>query len=315
MEHKRLIPPYSGPPEAFPDSRELPDGVRSVRLTDDMGCRVRFLPDIPYARRSGETQLLHLLLPWDPHHPENTFPLVVYIQGSAWHRQEIFEHLPHMIRVCEEGFAVAMVEYRPSDIAPFPAQIQDAKAAIRFLRIHAEEYSVDGDRIAVWGDSSGGHTALMTGITGDREIDPELYGEASCGVRCVVDWYGPTDIASMNEYPSAMDHIQPDSPEGYLIGRKNVLENPELAARTVPMHYLRRDIPTPPILILHGSRDPLVCFHQSCMLYEKLRALDKPVEMYKLEGAFHGAGGFNSHQALKICVEFLSRYLKEDSRI
>lgn len=312
MEFGERIPVFEGPLEDFPPAQELPEGTKRVELRDTFGYPVRFLPGIEYASRSGERQQLHLLLPEDWGRPERRFPLVVYIQGSAWHRQNSFEHLAHMIRVCQQGLAVAMVEYRPSEVAPFPAQVQDVKTAIRFLRMQAGAYPIDPERIGVWGDSSGGHTAVMVGLTGDRAPDSELYGEYSAGVKCIVDWYGPTDIAKMNLSPSTQDHAGPDSPEGWLIGRKNVLEHPELAAATVPMNYLRADVPTPPVLILHGSRDHLVPFSQSCLLYERLRALDREAELYRLEGAYHGFGGFHSEEAIGITVDFLKKHLTEE---
>lgn len=294
----------------FPTMEELPEGVKSISLADTFGYDFDFIPGIVYAQRSGEQQKLHLLLPKDHEYPETDFPLVVFIQGSAWHRQQVFQHLPHMVRVCQQGFAVAMVEYRPSDLVPFPAQMQDAKTAIRYLRMHARQYHIDENRIALWGDSSGAHTAVMAGITADRQPDTDLYGEYSCKVSCIVDWYGPMDISKMNYVPSVQDHIGPDSPEGYLIGRKNVLENPELVAPTIPMNYLSAEVETPPILIMHGSRDQLVNFNQGCLLYCRLRELGKEVEMYKLEGAYHAFGGFNSEAAVQITVDFLSRHLR-----
>lgn len=310
MEYDSLIPVFTGPLNEFPPAEELPGGAKTVTLRDTFGYPVRFIPGVEYARRSMEVQHLHLLLPEDWDRPDRLFPLVVYIQGSAWHRQQIFEHLPHMIRVCQQGFAVAMVEYRPSEVAPFPAQVQDAKAAVRFLRMHAEQYHIDRERIGIWGDSSGGHTAVMAGVTGDRDLDPELYGDYSAEVRCIVDWYGPMDISKMNLVPSTQDHTGPDSPEGYLIGRKHVLEHPELAAATVPMRYLSAGVPTPPVLILHGSKDHLVHFSQSCLLYSRLKELGKDVELYKLEGAYHGFGGFHSEEAIHITVDFLNKHLR-----
>ena len=310
MDKKTLIPLFEGPLEEFPSMELLPEGVKVLRLEDTFGYDFHMIPGVVYANRTGEEQQLHVLLPRDRDNPDARFPLVVFVQGSAWHRQEVFQHLPHMIRVCQQGFVVALVEYRPSDIAPFPAQMQDAKTAIRFLRMHADQYHIDGSRVALWGDSSGGHTAVMAGITGDRQPDSDLYGDYSCQVQCIVDWYGPMDIAKMNYVPSVQDHIQPDSPEGYLIGQKNVLDNPQLVAPTIPMNYLSREVETPPVLIMHGSKDPIVNFEQGCMLYTALKELGKEVEMYKLEGAYHAFGGFNCEQVVDISVDFIRKHLK-----
>lgn len=312
MEELKLIPPMTVPPDQFPSSPELPDGAKVVKWADKPGCMVDSKFDVVYDERDGETLHLQILMPMEgtfPFGPAKKRPLIVYVPGSAWRRQMISITIPRMMKIAERGYAVAIVQYRPSDAAKFPAQIEDAKSAIRFMRKNAEEYKIDPDRVAIWGGSSGGHTAVMTGVTGDGLLDNGLYGEFSCQVKCIVDWYGPVDISLMNYYPSAMDHIAPDSPEGMLIGGVNVLENPELVQKTVPMNYLSREKEIPPILIMHGSQDQLVPFNQSCRLYDKLKELDKNAEMYKLDGGFHGTGGFNSDEATGLLLEFISRYI------
>lgn len=303
--NRKYIEPFKGPLEEFPDSSELPEGVKVVSFKDTYGRPIDMKPNVVYAERSGEQQHLQIILP-DTREDEK-FPLVVFVQGSAFHRQHVFQHLSQMVRIVEHGYVVAMVEYRPSEVAPFPAQEEDVKTGIRFLRMHADKYHIDEDHVALFGDSSGAHTALMAGITSARELDTDLYQEYSPAVNCIVDWYGPTDIAAMNEYPSTQDHVQPDSPEGCLIGHKNVVENPEAASPTVIMNHLSKDVPTPPILIMHGSRDHLVAFNQGCRLYEKLKELGKSVEMYKLEGAYHAMNGFNCDEAVQVVLDFLKR--------
>jgi acetyl esterase/lipase len=307
MTKRTYMEPFHGPLNEFVNSEELPEGVKTVSFHDDFGFPVDMHPDVVYAARSGETQHLQILTPVDMMNHDRLFPLIVFVQGSAFHRQMVFQHLQHMVRLAEKGYAVAMVEYRPSEVAVFPAQTEDAKTAVRFMRMHAKEYHVDPDHIALFGDSSGGHTALMAGITADRELDTDLYKEYSPAVSCIVDWYGPTDIAAMNEYPSTQDHVQPDSPEGCLIGGHNVVENPQLADPTVIMNHLSREQSIPPILIMHGSRDHLVPFNQSCRLYRKLKELGKQVEMYRLEGGYHAFGGFNCEDALQLVLDFLKR--------
>ena len=241
--------------------------------------------------------------------PPQKFPLIVYIPGSAWMKQMVLMMLPRMIKVCQHGFAVAIVEYRPSTLRPFPAQIEDAKTAVRFMRKNADLYNIDVDNIAIWGDSSGGHTAVMAGITDDGVLDNRQYGEFSTEVNCIVDWFGPTDIAAMKDYPSIMEHSHPDTPEGLLIGHLDVDENPELAAKTVPMNYLSKDKDIPPILIMHGDVDDVVHFNQSCRLYNKLKELDKDVTMYKLEGSGHGTVGFASDEAIDTVCDFIKKHL------
>ena len=175
------------------------------------------------------------------------------------------------------------------------------------MRMHVGEYAADPDRIAIWGDSSGGHTALMAGITAGAYPDNGTFGDVSGRVSCIVDWYGPTDIGSMNHFPSIMDHIEPASPEGRLIGFKNVADNPEAAAKASPINYIHPETDIPPILIMHGNRDELVCFRQSVELYRRLKDCGKDVRMVVLDGAYHGVGGFRCDAAL----DMVEKYLRE----
>lgn len=304
MENRTILPPYQ--PDQFPENTALPEGVRQVRWQDTFGFGVAFTPGIPYAERDGDPLHIHYLC---PRNDRRDNPLIVFVQGSAWFKQDLFIHLPEMLRMGQRGYCVALVEYRPSTTAPFPAQCEDVKTAIRFLRADPRHYRFDPERVALWGDSSGGHTALMAGLTGDdapaRSEDPPH----SAAVRCIVDWYGPTVISEMAFEPSAEEHASADCPEGWLIGHLPVQEHPALAAATVPQSYLREDRPTPPVLIMHGSRDKTVNFQQSIHLYEALRAMGKEVEFIKLLGADHGFGGFACDEALDAVEAFLKKHL------
>ena len=319
MKNPELIPPYTGPMEDFPSSKELPDGVKTVAWKDDPACFIDFRFDVEYDNRDGEILNLQILMPSDEMMmpsvdmmempPKEKRPLIVYIPGSAWHRQMVYITLPRMIRIAERGWAVAIVQYRPSEVTGFPAQIEDAKSAVRFMRKNADEYCIDPEKIVLWGDSSGGHTAVMAAITGDGLLDNGLYSEFSSQVNCVVDWFGPTNVARMGYYPSIMDHGGADSPEGFLLGGVDVFENLDLAEKASPMYYLDKGNTAPPIIIMHGSSDEVVPFNQSCLLYDKLRELGMEVEMYKLEGASHGRNGFNCTEAYDTVLEFVSRHI------
>lgn len=163
-----------------------------------------------------------------------------------------------------------------------PAQMQDCKTAIRYVRRNAERLGFDPGRIALFGDSAGGHTVLVAGFTGDAAPDTPEYAETSAEVSCIVDWYGPTDFVKMNYYPSSQDHNPADCPEGMELGGVSVLENPDRSREASPMTYLSEDRPTPPTLIMHGGRDLLVPFNQSCRLYVTMRALGKDVTFLSL---------------------------------
>lgn len=306
MNDRKILEPYpmSGPgSELFPDSEERPDGMHSVTWpASGAQYMVDLRPNMVYQSLSGEDQHLQLFLPAEmeflPVPPREKYPLVVYVPGSAWHRQNPWIGLNRAYYFTTRGFIFAVVEYRPSEIAPFPAQIRDTEAALRFLLARAEEYRIDTDRVALWGDSSGAHTVVSLAVE-----KPEL-------AKCVVDWYGPMDVEMMNYYPSSQDHHSPDSPEGYLIGQVDILENRELAQQTNPLRRITPDVPLPPFLILHGSMDRVVPFNQSVRLYEKLRACGKEAEFYRVEGSGHGIDGFSSQEALETTLSWVRDQLK-----
>ncbi len=304
MSDRIPLPPMTA--DTFPENTCLPEGAREVRWQDTFGFGVACAHGIVYAERAGNPLHLHYLT---PRNDRRDNPLIVFVQGSAWFRQDLFIHLPEMVRMCQKGYCVALVEYRPSTTAPFPAQCEDVKTAIRFLRKDAHHYRFDPERVALWGDSSGGHTALMAGFTGDEVFNRPGDPEKSAAVRCIVDWYGPTVVSEMAYEPSVNEHVSADCPEGWLIGHLSVQENPEKAAATVPQSYLRADSPTPPVLIMHGSRDMTVNFQQSVHLYEALRAMGKEVEFVKLLGADHGFRGFACDEALCEVERFLKKWL------
>ena len=272
--------------------------------------------DVQYASRDGRDLKMIILEPRlhfgasdEDMAKQRKWPCVAYIQGSAFHEQWLWNNISRHIRLAEKGYVVAIIQYRPSEVSPFPAQMQDAKTGIRFLKKNADEYHIDVNHMAVAGDSSGGHTALMAGFTGDRAPDTDLYADYSAEVNCIVDVYGPTVFSLMNYYESSQNHYNPESPEGFEIGKKNVLENLELAAQTIPMNYLSKDYPTPPTLVIHGSRDMLVPFNQSCQLYTYMKEMGKEVEFYKLNNANHGCLGFDNDTVLNIVLEFLNKHI------
>ena len=203
---------------------------------------------------------------------------------------------------------MAAVEYTPSEVAPFPAQMMDVKAAIRYMKANADKYNIDLNKVFVMGDSSGGHTSLMAGFTtGIDCFEEDKNSEYDSSVNGIIDMYGPVNIALMNEELSVQNHIEPDSPEGYLIGRKNVLENPELVKPTIVTNYISGERETPPVLIFHGTNDELVAFGQSCILYDRLKECGKRARFYAMEGSNHGGSEFWSEEVMRIIDNFIKK--------
>lgn len=264
---------------------------------------------VEYANKSGMALHLQVILPPmtmdEPGQlPASRFPLVVFVQGSAWLEQELGQALPALVDFSKRGYVVAIVEYRPSFVATFPAQVRDARTAVRFLRDHAAQFAIDPGRVAMWGDSSGGHTTVLTYLTGDdQEYSDEPLDDL--GIACYVDYYGPSNIARMNEEPSIQDHVDATSPEGRLIGGRDVWANPLAVAPTVLMNHIDPGKKLPPLLIMHGDKDRLVPFAQSVALYQALVEAGAPVQFYQLHGADHGGPAFWQKPVLDIVDQFL----------
>ena len=267
--------------------------------------QVSYKPNVKYITRDGMELTLQIIAPKGA---SRRLPCIVYVQGSAWMKQNVYDNLPQLAEFAKRGYVVAIVEYRPSSVAKFPAQLQDAKTAIRFMRANASTYQVDPDNVFVWGDSSGGHTALLVGLTQNNpELDTKDLNQYSIHVNAVVDFYGPTDITQMNFEPSTFDHMGAKSPEGQLLGGKKVLENKAEAARTNPITYLKDPKNAAPILIMHGSKDRLVPFKQSVLLADALESRAYRYQFYQLKGADHGSSEFWTKESFDIVESFFKQ--------
>ncbi len=278
---------------ASPAPRPLPAGVRAVK-------------DVVYATAGTRELKLDLYLP--ELRAAKPLPLIVWIHGGAW-RAGTKEN-PPVIPLLAHGYAVASVGYRYTQEAPFPANLEDCKAAIRWLRSNAAKSGMDGERIGVWGSSAGGHLVALLGTTGDvAEFEGARGGQViSSRVQSVVDWFGPTRVERMSHHPSRIDHDAPDSPESQLAGGP-VQQNPQAAARLNPARYASSD--DPPFLIQHGDADPLVPMEQSEILAESLRAAGAQVEFDVLRGAGHGGPAFQTRENLERVRQFFDRTLKQ----
>jgi acetyl esterase/lipase len=258
--------------------------------------------DLPYVTNGHPRQKLDLYLPKDG----KNLPLIINIHGGAWQggSKDMGAPLDYLAR----GYAVASINYRLSQHAVFPAQIEDCKAAVRWLRANAAKYNLDPNHFAAWGGSAGGHLAALLGTTGDVkafEVGENL--GVSSRLQAVVDYFGPTDLLQMDAHrlPSGQVHDPAVSPESQLIGGP-LQENKEKAAKANPITYLTKD--APPFLICHGDADPLVPHHQSELLEAALKQAGVPVTFYTVKGGGHG--GFRDPKVPELTREFLAKYLK-----
>lgn len=290
---------------------KFPEGTRFLDAHRQGGegfWQCAYLPDIVYASRDGVTLDLQLILPKEPATPP---PLVVYVQGSGWARQDTYTALPLLSQLAVRGFAVASVKFRDTSLAIFPAHLEDTKTAIRFLRANAAKYGYSPDHIGIWGTSSGGHTAAMVGLTAGLFANGD-YEAYSDDVQAVVDFYGPTDLLHMDDFPGAIRHNSPDSPESMLVGGP-LAENKVLATAASPVHYVSDDRMTPPFLIVHGDSDSKVNFDQSARLYKVLISAGKTASLYAVRNADHGDMGITGLAIIDLVVNFFRKHLNAGS--
>jgi len=271
---EELRRPANFRPETFQDGRPAAES----RLDQ------RKLVDLPYVRDGHARQRLDLYLPASG----TNFPLLVWVHGGAWQGGSK-ENCPARWLV-SHGFAVASINYRLTQHAIFPAQIQDCKAAIRWLRAKAAEFGFNRTRSCL-GEYAGQLVAMM-GTAGDvKEFEVGENLDQPSRVQAVVDFFGPTDLPKMQEQAGekgVMNHDAADSPESKLVGGA-IQENKARAAKANPIAYVSRD--DPPFLIMHGDADFLVPIGQSELLHAALKQAGVPSTFEVMKGRGHGFGG------------------------
>jgi acetyl esterase/lipase len=243
------------------------------------------------------------------------YPGIVCIHGGAWrlgtpsflsttlpplNGKSVIENL------AARGYVAVTISYRLVPDAKFPAQIEDCKAAVRWLRANATKYNIDPDHIAACGYSAGGHLACLLGVT-DKADGLEGVGghpEQSSKVHAVVDLFGPTDLTSPDWHPDAEAGVLAP-----LIGGR-LKDQPEQFRRASPLCYIRKDRELPPFLIMHGTADPIVNINQSKKLVEKLQELGVKHRYIEMKGEGHGWFGTKLAETLDVTADFLGEQFK-----
>lgn len=262
--------------------------------------------NIEYIPEGHERNKLDLYL------PKNTpgskpLPLIVWVHGGAW--QGGNKNRCPALRFLKKGYAVASINYRLSQHAIFPAQIEDCKAAIRCLRANAEKYNLDAKHIGVWGSSAGGHLVALLGTTGDvKKIDKGPNLKFPSNVQAVCDFFGPTDFTQIGKFPSNLAHDAPDSPEAKLLGGP-IHENKKACQNANPITYITKD--DPPFLIVHGDKDMIVPHNQSQLLYDALKQTKVKVKFHTVK---EGGHGFRDPEVDKMVNEFFKKHLKPEKQ-
>jgi acetyl esterase/lipase len=272
--------------------------------------------NLNYANDDKEYHNLDIYLP-NPEKP--TYKPIIVIYGSAWFgnnlKQSAFDALGKQL--LESGFAVITINHRASSDAAYPAQINDVKAAIRFVRANAAKYKIDASFIGITGYSSGGHLAALAGTSnsvkeftvGDETVDIEghvgNYTSVSSSVNAVVDWFGPIDMALMDECKRPKDG---NSPEAALING-NPADNLDMIALLNPITFI--DITDPQFIVIHGEADNVVPHCQSELFAKALKSKGLLTEFISVPEGQHGPVTFNERTFKKMTDFFLEEAEKK----
>ncbi|MCQ2492370.1 MAG: alpha/beta hydrolase [Lachnospiraceae bacterium] len=275
--------------------------------------------DLQYADQSPN-QILDV---WYPDEGEGPYPCVILFHGGGFgtgHKRSFY--ISSMAMPVTQGYAVATVEYRLYNEAIWPAQLIDSKAAVRYLRAHAEELNLDPDKFAVWGNSAGGCGTQLLALTGDNEeLDDLSVGEqASSKVQAAIAWYSVNEFVSCEQYTvdtTAMreasgsatgmvpkDARGKDSALTKVLGF-NPLYHPEKAVKASPLSYVTPDCP--PMLLQHGKADLIVDYHQSVYMYERIKQEcgEGRARLDLFDGEPHGSRKIKDMKNVTKCIDFL----------
>jgi acetyl esterase/lipase len=290
-------------------SEALAQNSRPQRPTLPKGIVAEY--DVKYVQGGDADQSLDIYSPETA--AEKPLPLVIWIHGGGWSGGSKAQ-VPYLYQL-RRGYVVASVEYRFSQKAKFPAQIQDCQAAIRWLRANGKKYSIDLDHIGVGGASAGGHLAALVGTSGGKKAFPMIGGneDQSDRVQAVCDVFGPTNfwtvVTQADEDKTVKNIFKWNNGDPYsnLIGAK-LGEDKERCDAVSPVRYVSKD--NPPFLILHGDRDTLVPYAQSVELNDLLAKAGVEVTLQRLPGAGHGGPSFQLPAVGHLTDIFFDKHLK-----
>ncbi len=258
-------------------------------------CNITYAQTVKWFDSSFMDLKLDLILP--KHKEDRTkYPLLIWLCGGAFQSVDKEVWIPQWTEFARNGIIFASVEYRTANEAPFPAALEDVKAAIRFLKANADKYAIDTEKIYVAGESAGGCLASLVGVYGkNSRYDVGNYLSFDSSVQGIIDFYGVVDFINIEfEENSTMDLVKKNF---FLDNNQKVWE--EASA------YKHVDEETPPFIILHGAQDELVPIEQSDRMYAALKEHNIPVQYYVLKNCGHGADEFYQNDILSIINKFV----------
>jgi acetyl esterase/lipase len=261
----------------------------------------KFETGIEYANPDNQHLQLDLAQPVEG---KGRFPAVICIHGGGFRagKREGWDAVCKQL--ASRGYVAVTVTYRLAPKYPFPAAVEDCKAAVRWVRANAAKLNVDPERIGVTGDSAGGHLTQFLAVTNNvHDFDGEQNPGPSSAVQCAAAFYGPCDFTK--SYGKSVDaaEVLPLFLGGNLEQqyRRHVIAS--------PLYWVTPD--APPVLLLHGTEDKYVNYEQAILMRDRLKAAQVEVELLTLQGAGHGFKGEDQKRAYSAMFDFFDRHLKK----
>ncbi len=252
----------------------------------------------------GKPVTLHLIVPRAVSAPR---PLLILVHGGGWRTGKKEGMLQLALDVAAHGFACATISYTLSDVAPFPAAIQDVKTAIRFLRSVAEEYGLDPERFAGLGCSAGAHLISLAALAGpEAGWDDGAYAGYPSTLQAFIDICGPTDFPSFTRFCLNGDVPPAENPYFQFLdyGKPGFEERERLAS---PLTHVKSG--APPALVIHGQEDPIVPFAQAETFVEALNNAGVCAQLVSYPQTDHGVLYVHYEKNVPLIVNFLQETL------
>jgi acetyl esterase/lipase len=279
--------------------------IISACLTTPLAAGEPTISNVQYARVDEQPLLLDLYIAPEAEAPN---PLIVWVHGGAWRAGSKAE-VP-IQALLDRGFSIASVDYRLSPVARFPAQVHDIKAAIRFLRAHAEKHNFDPQRFVIAGSSAGGHLAALVGVSNrHKELEGTLgdHLSVSSDVQAIVSFFGASNLETIlaQSTPHGLS-VRVPALQLLLGGRPT--EQPELAKLASPVTHV--DDHDPPLLLIHGDQDPQMPINQSHELDGAYQRVKRTCQFEVIHGGAHGGPQFFDSARLELVEKFLRQTLR-----
>ena len=281
--------------------------LRQARIPSD----VEIIRDVEFGKGGDVSLKLDIVRPKTQ--PKERMPVVVFIHGGGWQKGDKASAVGKLIPLAQKGYFCATINYRLTDVAPFPAQIEDCKCAIRWVRARAKEYNADPDHIGVWGGSAGGHLVALLGTSGGIKPLEGKGGWAkfSSKVQAVADYFGPTDFLYWAEEVKksglSIEELQKQRANGAIskLFGGPFTEKLDVAKQASPVTYITKG--DPPVFIGHGENDLLVPLSQSQVFYDALKAKGIEATLHIVKGQGHG---FRDPETDQMVADFFDKHLR-----